>query len=571
MSFDDYFAGKWAALQEPKNVEDPVRFGETGWKQRYYAAKLGIDLTRATSEPESDDGRKAEQLFRTYLEGLCWVLQYYLHGVASWSWFFPFHYAPLAEDLASFLRGGHMDQGAIFELGKPFEPVGQLMAVLPSRSSHAVPRVVRPLMTDDPSSPLAAFYPRDFELDLNHKKFLWQAVALLPFIDEALLLRELERVRPGFTAEEARRNKAGREYLFVRADRGAGKQLHAQLYQSIVAEKGEQGIRQMDEVSTGQAPSVPLDTSLSQGISGSLRPYSDASVPSLPSLLTSPASSLPRIGRLEVVSAVYERPPYHKAERSALLPGIEPFVPQLVESDFRTLVEPRQFQQRGGGGGRAYNNMQQQWQQPPQADGAQTQQQQGPYGVRAIDGAPVQLQGHAAMTAGAGAWPGAAAQGQALLPQMYPGMAGGMCPPAPGYNPGMPPGAYPPAYPPAFPGYPPMPYGAGGYYPPHAYAGMPPAYGAGYYGAPPGAFGMPFPPGAIPMPGAVGAAAAVPAVPGMPYNPAAVQSFLAAPPPPGKPAGWVPPPLATMVPPPLATMVPGFPLPQPPQPPAAPQ
>jgi hypothetical protein len=86
MSFDEYFEGKWAAMQEPKDVTDEVRFGEPGWKQRYYATKLGFDLSVARANPTSEDGQTAHRLFRTYLEGLCWVMHYYLHGTASWAW-----------------------------------------------------------------------------------------------------------------------------------------------------------------------------------------------------------------------------------------------------------------------------------------------------------------------------------------------------------------------------------------------------------------------------------------------------------------------------------------------------
>lgn len=64
-------------------------------------------------------------------------------------------------------------------------------------------------------SSIIDFYPEDFAIDLNGKKYAWQGVALLPFVDERRLRAALEEVYPDLTPEETRRNSLGGDVFFV--------------------------------------------------------------------------------------------------------------------------------------------------------------------------------------------------------------------------------------------------------------------------------------------------------------------------------------------------------------------
>uniref|UniRef100_A0A8D3D9V1 5'-3' exoribonuclease n=1 Tax=Scophthalmus maximus TaxID=52904 RepID=A0A8D3D9V1_SCOMX len=177
------------------------RLWEDGWKQRYYKTKFDVDVS------DEDFRRK---VVKSYVEGLCWVLRYYYQGCASWKWYFPFHYAPFASDFKDI-----KEMFTDFETDtKPFKPLEQLMGVFPAASGNFLPPTWRNLMSS-PESSIIDFYPDDFAIDLNGKKYAWQGVALLPFVDERRLRAALSDVYPELSPEEEKRNSLGSDVLFL--------------------------------------------------------------------------------------------------------------------------------------------------------------------------------------------------------------------------------------------------------------------------------------------------------------------------------------------------------------------
>ncbi|KAK4528356.1 hypothetical protein GAYE_SCF55G6297 [Galdieria yellowstonensis] len=172
------------------------------YRKYYYESKLGI---RVEEEPH-----RVRELCQKYYEGLHFILQYYYQGCPSWKWFYPSFYAPLASDMTQL-----EEWNVVFEQGHPFRPLTQLLAVLPPESCSFLPEPFRNLMISD-ISPLNEYYPPDFEVDLNGKRNSWEAIVLIPFIDENRLLNALATIdmNTELTDEERCRNEEGKNFIW---------------------------------------------------------------------------------------------------------------------------------------------------------------------------------------------------------------------------------------------------------------------------------------------------------------------------------------------------------------------
>ncbi|XP_053529543.1 5'-3' exoribonuclease 1 [Ictalurus punctatus] len=178
--------------EEDGEDEDMFETEFRQYKRTYYMTKMDVEVV-------SDDFLAGQA--RCYVEGIQWILHYYYHGVQSWSWYYPYHYAPFLSDVRNI---AHLT--LTFDLGKPFMPFEQLLGVLPSASKELLPECYQHLMTS-PSSPIIEYYPVDFRTDLNGKQQEWEAVVLIPFIDEERLLAAMALYTDCLSKSERARNR----------------------------------------------------------------------------------------------------------------------------------------------------------------------------------------------------------------------------------------------------------------------------------------------------------------------------------------------------------------------------
>lgn len=298
---------------DPDDTGDAVRLHESGYKDRYYRTKFHL-------ETEEEVQQMRREVIHAYLEGISWVLLYYFQGCPSWQWFYPYHYAPFASDFFD-LRDVVAEKPIKFDLGEPFRPYEQLMAVLPAASGHTLPEVFRGLMSD-PDSEIIDFYPKDFLIDMNGATASWMGIALLPFIEQDRLLTAVQGKYPLLTEAEANRNTNKSAQLYISKDNTN--------YKKFLA------ARQSDE--------EILFRSYGSGLAGSIRAvdsFSEKGIFHFPLA----DGEMPDINNSAFLPSWYELP-IHSAGKSMLLGGYIPHGDVLTDMDKDFVMNHDRFNPR---------------------------------------------------------------------------------------------------------------------------------------------------------------------------------------------------------------------------------
>jgi len=201
---------------------DPVQA-----KAFYYMSKLKQDVTT----PEGTVFKR--KMLMKYLEGLQWVLYYYYRGAQHWRWYYPYHYAPMISDIDEnivefFLKGKvtidsfEIDHNCA-DVNIPYTPFQQLLSIMPLKSIGLLPPGYGGIAR---SEELRAFFPQDFDIDLNGRALPWEAACLIPFVDEKLFIENESKMihaGPQFSDEDKKRNQIYFYFKKYRYDSGLKK------------------------------------------------------------------------------------------------------------------------------------------------------------------------------------------------------------------------------------------------------------------------------------------------------------------------------------------------------------
>jgi 5'-3' exonuclease len=115
-----------------------------------------------------------------YIKGVSFVMEYYSKCIPTFDWYYPYHYAPLFEDLYHFVLNSK-EMSYSFVMKPPLTQVEALASVLHPRNFGQLPKPVSDFLTL--RSKLDLNFPTEFEVDLEGKIQEYEGVILLPMIE----------------------------------------------------------------------------------------------------------------------------------------------------------------------------------------------------------------------------------------------------------------------------------------------------------------------------------------------------------------------------------------------------
>jgi 5'-3' exonuclease len=140
--------------------------------------------------------------------GILFIARYYFKGIPTFSWCYPFHYAPLVSDLYTYCKDS--DLKFEFNIDRPLSMYESLLGIFPPSSFHLLPSSVREGLKN--KLLMDVDFLEDFEVDLDGCQQEYEGKCILPIVGYDKLKYLFSMVK--LTQDEERKNSIGNIYKF---------------------------------------------------------------------------------------------------------------------------------------------------------------------------------------------------------------------------------------------------------------------------------------------------------------------------------------------------------------------
>jgi len=151
-----------------------------------------------------------EEICHDYLEGLNWVLGYYLQGLPTPNYSYNYYYAPLASILCNYVESFVYKQYPKTMSISPFE---QLLSILHPNSANLLPKELACFL-ENKDSPLYEMSHAEIKMDLSGKNKEYEGIVILPIVDQKVIrevyLQNIDKV----SEKDRKRDRLGETYLY---------------------------------------------------------------------------------------------------------------------------------------------------------------------------------------------------------------------------------------------------------------------------------------------------------------------------------------------------------------------
>ncbi|KAF7694662.1 5'-3' exoribonuclease 2 like protein [Cucumispora dikerogammari] len=179
-----------------KTVSQTIDLTNDEGKKKYYHDKFQIkeeEIKNACYE---------------YLKGICWVYEYYQGGLKNWDYFYLHYFAPLPSDICKYTG-----EAIVFSTTEPVCRQLQLLLVLPADSKNLAPVCLEEIFLDK------NLYPRQIRMDRFNKIFDFEYTAIMKPLPVDHIKTFFQRKMDKLTLDEQKRNRIGRDILFLHIDK----------------------------------------------------------------------------------------------------------------------------------------------------------------------------------------------------------------------------------------------------------------------------------------------------------------------------------------------------------------